>query len=60
MNKATNGRLADPITWDIKDDVICFHGALSGTECNKVRSVGDKYDFIDSTTGRLNNTYTVP
>ena len=60
MNKATNGRFTDPITWDIKSDVICFHGALSGTECNRVRSVGGKYDFIDSTTGSLNNTYTVP
>jgi hypothetical protein len=59
-NKATNGRFAEPIKWDIKDDVICFHGTLAGTECNKVRSVGGKYDFIDSRTGSLNNTYTVP
>jgi|SRR5271165_2283966 len=52
-----NGTVKDPVTWDINGDILCFHGKLSGNECNKVRSRDGKYDFVDSSTGVLNNTY---
>ncbi len=52
-----NGAVKDPVTWDITGDVLCFHGKLSGNECNKVRPVGGQFDFVDSSTGVLNNTY---
>ena len=53
-----NGRKNDPLTWDLKGDVFCFHSAMANTECNKVRSASGKFDFVDSSTGSLNNTYT--
>ena len=54
-NKSTQ----DALTWDITGNVLCFHSKMSGTECNTVRASGGGYDFVDSTTGALNNTYTV-
>ena len=54
-----SGATRDPLTWDIAGDVLCFHSKLSGTECNRVRVSGGGYDFVSSTTGALNNTYTV-
>jgi hypothetical protein len=50
----------DPLTWELKGDVFCFHSASGrSNECNKVRSAGNgKLDFVDSSTGILNNTYT--
>jgi hypothetical protein len=48
----------DPLTWELKGDVFCFHSAMSSTECNKVRPANGKLDFVDSSTGILNNTYT--
>jgi hypothetical protein len=53
-----NGAVKDPVTWDINGEILCFHGKMSGNECNKVRSTDGKFDFIDSSTGVLNNTYT--
>jgi hypothetical protein len=54
------GTTQDELTWDITGNVLCFHAKLSGTECNTVRASGGGYDFVDSTTGALNNTYTAP
>jgi hypothetical protein len=53
-----NGSTQDKLTWDLTGNVLCFHSKMSGTECNTVRSSGGGYDFVDSTTGALNNTYT--
>jgi len=53
-----SGKKSDPLTWELKGDVFCFHSSLSGTECNKVRPTNGKLDFVDSSTGVLNNTYT--
>jgi hypothetical protein len=53
-----NGKKNDPLTWDLKGDVFCFHSAMANTECNRVRSASGKFDFVDSSTGILNNTYT--
>jgi hypothetical protein len=50
-----------PMTWNMKGDVICFGAVVNGerqSECDKVRAAGPKYDFMDSTTGHLNNIYT--
>jgi hypothetical protein len=52
------GSTQDGLTWDITGNVLCFHSKMSGTECNTVRVSGGGYDFVDSTTGALNNTYT--
>jgi len=52
---------AMPLTWTISGDVLCFGTTVNGqthSECDKVRQVGVEYEFIDSTTGSLNNTYT--
>jgi hypothetical protein len=54
------GSTQDALTWDITGNVLCFHSKMSGTECNTVRASGGGYDFVDSTTGALNNTYTAP
>jgi hypothetical protein len=53
------GSTQDALTWEITGNVLCFHSKMSGTECNTVRTSGGGYDFVDSTTGALNNTYTV-
>jgi hypothetical protein len=54
-----SGSKKDPLTWDLKGDVLCFHSAMmANTECNKVRSASGKFDFVDSSTGGVNNTYT--
>ena len=53
------GKAQDALTWDITGNVLCFHSKMGGTECNTVRASGGGYDFVDSTTGALNNTYTV-
>jgi hypothetical protein len=50
-----------PVTWEIKDDVICFAATVNGqreSECDRVHAAGSTYEFMDSTTGALNNTYT--
>lgn len=50
-----------PVKWDIKGDVLCFEAHLNNQtqhECDRVREVGANYEFIDSTTGAVNNTYT--
>lgn len=55
-----SGSTRDPLTWNItSENVLCFHSKMSGTECNHVRTSGGAYDFMDSSTGQLNNTYTV-
>jgi len=54
-NKSTQ----DTLTWDLNGNVLCFHSKMSGTECNTVSQSGGGYDFVDSKTGALNNTYTV-
>ena len=51
------GSTQDGLTWEITGNVLCFHSKMSGTECNTVRASGGGYDFVDSTTGALNNTY---
>ncbi len=53
------GSTQDALTWDLTGNVLCFHSKMSGTECNTIRASGDGYDFVDSTTGALNNAYTV-
>ena len=52
------GSTTDPLTWDINADVLCFHGKLSGTECNRVKPNAAGYDFFDQASGKLNNAYT--
>jgi hypothetical protein len=47
-----------PLTWEIRDDVFCFHSPTA-SECNRVRPNNGKLDFIDSKTERLNNTYSL-
>ena len=50
-----------PLTWTINGDVLCFGTVVNGqrqSECDRVRPAGGRYDFVDSTTGALNNTYT--
>ena len=52
-----NGAVKDPVTWEITGDVLCFHGTRSGNECNRIRPAGGQFDFVDSSTGILNNIY---
>jgi hypothetical protein len=52
---------ARPLTWTIDGDVLCFGTVVNGqthSECDRVHPAGVEYQFIDSTTGTLNNTYT--
>jgi hypothetical protein len=52
---------SSPVKWDVKGDVLCFEAHLNNqtqSECDHVRAVGASYEFMDSTTGALNNTYT--
>ncbi len=65
MNLAADGTglivfgsgLKEPVTWHITGDVLCFRGPHEN-ECNRIRPAGGKFDFVDSSTGTLNNTYT--
>lgn len=52
-----SGSTQDALTWDISGNVLCFHSKMSGTECDMVHVSGGGYDFIDHTTGALNNAY---
>jgi hypothetical protein len=57
----TYSGISHPLAWVINGDVICFGAAVSGqsqTECDRVRSAGGEYDFVNSATGNLSNTYT--
>jgi hypothetical protein len=47
-----------PLTWEIQDNVFCFHSTIA-SECNKVRSNNGKLDFVNSSTGILSNTYSL-
>ncbi len=53
------GKTPEQITWEVKGDVLCFNGKMSGTECNRLRRAGTGLDFVDSNSGRTNNIYTV-
>jgi hypothetical protein len=65
MNLAADGTgliafgsgLKEPVTWNITGDVLCFKGPHEN-ECDRIRPAGGKFDFVDSSTGTLNNTYT--
>ena len=53
--------VATPLTWNIKGDVICLTATFQGraeSHCDRVRPVGGKYEFLDSTTGAPMNIYT--
>ena len=58
----TSSGTKDPLTWNISGDVLCLSVTLRNGrtphECDRVRAANGKYDFIDSTTGDLNNSYT--
>lgn len=49
----------EALTWDIAGDVLCFHGKMSGTECNRVRATNSGFDFVDSKSGAVNNSYSL-
>lgn len=47
----------EPVTWNITGDVLCFRGPHEN-ECDRIRPAGGNFDFVDSSTGTLQNRYT--
>ncbi|VVM43651.1 hypothetical protein PS645_00380 [Pseudomonas fluorescens] len=45
--------------WVITKDVICVSYQKYGKECNKVLSDGNSFWFVDSTTNKTNNKFSV-
>jgi hypothetical protein len=52
------GAATEKLTWEIKDDVLCFHGNINSNECDRVSPIAGGVNFVDAKTGALSNKYT--